>query len=81
MKIRELRDYLNGLNDDVMDNKVQLDGIYNEFYEEIKLLDLDNVTLDDDENLILEVSDIEVSKSEYIGLIDTKYYEVNKLEE
>lgn len=35
MKIRELRDYLNGLNDDVMDNKVQLEGVYNEFYEEI----------------------------------------------
>lgn len=81
MKIRELRDYLNGLNDDVMDNKVQLDGVYNEFYEEIKLLDLDNVILDDDENLILEVSELEISKSEYIGLIDTKYYEVNKLEE
>lgn len=80
MKIRELRDFLNGLNDDVMDNEVQLDGVYNEFYEEIKLLDLDNATLDD-ENLILEVSELDVSESEYIGLIDTKYYEVNKLEQ
>lgn len=38
------------------------------------------MTLDDDENIILEVSDIELLESEYIGLIDTKYYEVNKLE-
>jgi len=80
MKIRELRDFLNSLNDDVLDNKVQLDGVYNEFYEEIKLLDLDNVTLDEDDNLILEVSEIEISKSEYIGVIDTNLYEVTKLD-
>lgn len=59
MKIKELRNFLNSLNDDIMENEIQLGGVYNYKYKGIKLIDFTNIILDN-EKIILDVSGSDV---------------------
>ncbi|MGL4451084.1 MAG: hypothetical protein ACRCTZ_07845 [Sarcina sp.] len=81
MKIRELRDYLNGLKDEVIDNDVVLSGVYDEFYSKDRDLAIEILGLNGSDDLYIGVDDVELTSNEYITIVDTKSYVVNEVVE